>query len=217
MNARLWPALIALAVTFGLAGCASLNQLSNDVSTYSVWPAERKPASYAFERLPSQQGNPQQQQFLEDAAAPALQHAGFTAAGDPAAADVTVTLGARVYATQISPYDDPFWWRGGLWPHRMFWRPGFGHFGHFGHFGPWSRPFGPWSPWGPSFYTPTYEREVAMLIRDRRTGRPLYEARVTNDGTSPSILSLLSAMFSAGMKDFPAGGPNPRRVVTPIT
>ena len=63
---------------------------------------------------------------------------------------------------------------------------------------------------------PTYEREVAMLLRDRKTGQPLYEVRVTNDGYSPSINSLLTAMFVAGLKDFPNGGPNPRRVVTQI-
>ena len=216
MQARLLNALIALAIAFALGGCASLNQVTNDVSTYSAWPAERKPATYAFERLPSQQGNPQQQQLLEDAAAPALQQAGFTPAADPASADVTVTLGARVYATNAAPY-----------------YPGFGYYGYYGYFGPWGRPFGPWghpwgypwgygwgepggSPGGGYYSAPLYEREVAMLIRDRRTGAPLYETRVTNDGYTTSTISVLSAMFAAGLVDFPKGGPNPRRIVTPI-
>jgi len=200
----MWKALSALAIGLVLSACASMNQITNDVSTYSLWPADRKPATYAFERLPSQQANPQQMQVLEDAAARAMEQAGFTPASDPKAADVTVTLGARVTATQLSPYDDPFWWHGGLWVHRFHGRPFWPH-RHFFY------------PYGDPFYSsPVYEREVAMLIRDRKTGQPLYEARVTNDGYSPSINTLLSAMFEAGLKDFPQGGPNPRRVVTQI-
>jgi len=204
----MWKALATLAMTLVLGACASMNQLNNDVSTYSLWPAERKPTTYAFERLPSQQANPQQQQMLEDAAARALEQAGFKPAADLQSADVTVTLGARVTATQMSPYDDPFWWHGGLWAHRFhgrpYWRAGF----HHGYGYPFGYPF---------YDTPTYEREAALLIRDRKSGQPLYEARITNDGYSPSINSLLSAMFEAGLKDFPQGGANPRRVVTQIS
>jgi hypothetical protein len=192
-----------LIAAIALAACTGLHELSNDVSAYSLWPAERKPTSYTFERLPSQQANMQQQQLLEDAAHRAMQQAGFQLATDPAAADVTVTLGARVTAYDRSPYDDPFWWRGGLYGYRYFGRPYYYH------------GFGP--RFGYPFYdTPTYEREVAMLIRDRKSGQPLYEARVTNDGFSSSINTLLSAMFEAAMKDFPHGGVTPHRVVTQI-
>jgi hypothetical protein len=65
--------------------------------------------------------------------------------------------------------------------------------------------------------TVTYEREVALLIRDRHSGQPLYETRASNDGGSPSIQSLLPAMFEAAMKDFPAGSVTPRRVTTEIS
>jgi len=196
-------ALSVLIAAAALTACASLNELSSDVSTYSLWPADRKPATYTFERLPSQQAHAQQQQLLEDAAHRAMEQAGFTLATDPQAADVTVTLGARVTANERSPYDDPFWWRGGLYGYRFYGgRPYYrGFYPHFGY---------------PFYDTPTYEREVAMLIRDRKSGQPLYEARVTNDGYSSSINSLLGAMFAAGMKDFPRGGANPRRVVTQI-
>jgi len=215
----MWKAATALALASALGGCASLNQLTSAVSTYSVWPAERRPSTYVFERLPSQQANPQQQQVLEDAATRAMQLAGFTPVTDPGAADVTVTLGARVYASQVSPYDDPYWWRGGLWGHRHFFCCGYGGFGR--PFGPWGSPWSyPWGyPWGYPYYsyTTTYEREVALVIRDRRTGQALYESRVTNDGYSPSIMSLLAAMFEAGLKDFPQGGVNQRRVTTQIS
>ena len=47
--------LSLLIAAASLAGCASLNSLTSEVSSYSQWPADRKPGSYAFERLPSQQ------------------------------------------------------------------------------------------------------------------------------------------------------------------
>ncbi|HJV59870.1 MAG TPA: DUF4136 domain-containing protein, partial [Albitalea sp.] len=58
--------LSVLIAAVALSACASLHELSNDVSAYSLWPADRKPGSYTFERLPSQQANMQQQQLLED-------------------------------------------------------------------------------------------------------------------------------------------------------
>jgi len=196
--------LSVLIATVALTACASLRDLSSDVSTYSLWPADRKPATYTFERLPSQEANAQQQQLLEDAAHRAMAQAGFTLATDPKAADVTVTLGARVSLNEPSPFDSPFWWHGGLWAHRYYPGRSFRHVG-FGFHGGW-----------PYDYTPSYERETAMLIRDRKTGTPLYEARVTNDGYSSSINSMLSAMFEAGLKDFPKGLATPHRIVTRI-
>ena len=91
------PLLLAAAVALG--GCAAMRSLDSDVSTYSRWPAERKPATYAFERLPSQQERPEQQQRLEAAARGAVEAAGFAAAADPKSADVTVQVGARITAT----------------------------------------------------------------------------------------------------------------------
>ncbi len=195
---RLAMVLLTAAV---LTGCAALNQVTSDVSTYGSWPADRKPGTYAFERLPSQQTRPEAQQQLEDAARGAIEGAGFTPAADAKSADVVVQLGARVSADERYLYPDPFWWRGGAF---------------YGRRGP-----GRWS--GSSFglgfgypVNPSYEREVAMLIRDRQSGQPLYEARAVNDGGSPAIATLLPALFQAAMKDFPSAGINPRRVTTEI-
>ena len=53
----------------------------------------------------------------------------------------------------------------------MWWRGGFGYWR--------SRPFGgPYPPWGPYGYRgepSRYDREVALLLRDRANGTPLYE------------------------------------------
>ena len=191
--------LSVLIAALALTSCATLHSLDSDVSTYSQWPADRKPASYVFERLPSQLARAEQQQQLEDAARPALEAAGFTAATDDASADVRVQLGARVNATERSPYDDPFWWQGGLFRSRhggTSFGTGFGF------------------RWGTPIYN--YGREVALLIRDRQSGLPLFEARASNDGASPNYTALLPAMFEAALKDFPNGGVNPRRVTVEL-
>jgi hypothetical protein len=195
-------AALTIGTLAALSGCAGLNQLTNDVSTYSQWPAERKPSTYAFERLPSQMANPAGQQLLEDSARRAIEGAGFVPASDPKTADYVVQVGARLSYSAPSIYDDPFWWHGGLYHPRYFghFRRGYG-FGFAGY----------------GTFSPVYEREVAILIRDRKTGTPLYEARATNDGYSSSMNALLAPMFEAAMKDFPNSGINPRRIVTQIS
>ena len=198
--------LLLLAAALLLGGCAAMRSIDSDVSTYSRWPAERKPSTYAFERLPSQQERPEQQQRLEDAARGAIERAGFTPAADPKSADVSVQVGARITATDRSPFDDPFWWGPGL--HRPFF---YGRSGRV-FYAPGWRPYG----WGMRWDSVTYEREVALLIRDRKTGEPLYEARASSDGFAPMADTALPAMFQAALKDFPSGGVNPRRVTVEI-
>ena len=185
--------LSLLSLATALSGCAGLNAVDSEVSTYSQWPVERKPSTFAFERLPSQQARPQEQTELEAVARPALLSAGFREVADAKEADLTVQVGARVSRADRMPYDDPFWWRGG------FYGPRFG------------RPL-----WGPGYSmlydSPRYDREVAVLIRDRQSNQPLYEARASNDGLSVGGNQLMAAMFQAAMKDFPHTGLNPRRV-----
>ena len=42
-----------------------------------------------------------------------------------------------------------------------------------------------------------------MLIRDRASGEPLYEARARNDGVTNGGAPVLTAMFAAALKEFP--------------
>jgi len=203
---RVLAALIAAAA---LSGCASLYNVDADVSSFSRWPAGRTPGTYAFERLPSQQAQPQQAQMLEDAARPAIESAGLVATPEGGAADVTVQVGARITETAPSPYDDPFWY-GGMYP---WYRPfGYGRYGR-PYWGPYGGPYGGWyrGYWG--YYGPYYDREAAVLIRDRRSGEPLYEARAASPGQTIGLTTVLPALFIAAMRDFPAGSTaNPHRV-----
>jgi hypothetical protein len=188
---------LAAAALLGLSGCAALNAVDSDVSTFSQWPAGRAPTTYAFERLPSQQARAMEQEKLEAMARHSLESAGFKEASDATAADVTVQLGARINRYDRSPYDDPLWWHGGL---------GYPRFGR----GPF---WGPPGYFGPRYYDTTYyDRAIAVLSRARQSGQALYEARATNDGTTQGSDALIAAMFDAALKDFPQTGINPRRV-----
>ena len=178
-----------------LGGCASLRNTTSDVSSFGEWPAERKAGSYAFERLPSQAARPAEADALEAAALPALRKAGFTPAAAGAAPDVLVQLAARSQRSDSGAWNDPLWWRGG--------------FGYYRH-GPWLSP-----RWGLSMRSDfeRFDREVAVLLRDRASGKPLFEARAVNEGNLDAAdATTLGAMFEAALMDFPRLGINPRRV-----
>ncbi|MDE2614413.1 MAG: DUF4136 domain-containing protein [Burkholderiales bacterium] len=200
MNRR-FLGLAAAAAALLLAGCAAMNTVTSEVVSYGDWPAGRAPGSYVFERLPSQQARPERQAQLEAAAAKALAAAGFKPAASPAQADVIVQIGARITRTEIAPWDDPLWWRWGAGYWRSpAWRPL-----RSPYYGPYWSLRADWST--------RYERSVAILLRERAGGTPVYEAHAQNDSATMGNDATLTAMFMAAMKDFPApSGQGPRSV-----
>jgi hypothetical protein len=192
MQRRSLLAATALVLAAVLDGCAAINTVTSEVATYGDWPAGRAPGHYIFERLPSQQARGTWQDALEAAAARGLETAGFAAAVDAAQADVVVQIGARISRTEIYPWDDPLWWRWG----GAYWRsPGWRLHSRAAFY----------ANFNASWYS-RYERSVALLLRDRASGAPLYEAHAQTDGTTAGDNALLAAMFEAAMKDFPATG-----------
>ena len=190
--------MLALAA-LALGGCAAMTSLSSEVSSFGEWPADRKPGSYAFERLPSQQARANEADALEAAARGALKKAGFTPVAAGQEPDVLVQVGVRIDRSDVYPWVDSMWWRGGFGPYRH---------------SPW---FGPRWGFGMYYEPARYEREVALLIRDRSSGKPLFEARASNESRSSLTGDrLLAAMFEAALMDFPRHGVNPRRVVVPL-
>jgi predicted small secreted protein len=194
---RLLLALLALSSAL-LAGCATVRSVSSEVSSFGEWPPERAGGTYAFERLPSQQAQAAASEMLEAAAAPALEKAGFKPAAGGQQPDVLVQVGARDARYVVQPWDDPFWWRGG--------------FGYWRH-GPWMSP-----RWGMGmrYDFPRYESQVALLIRDRATGKPLFETRAASDSNLRADSAVFGALFTAALMDFPRLGMNPRRVVVEL-
>ena len=199
MQRRSLLSAAALAAIAGLSGCAAMNTVTSEVATYGDWPAGRAPGRYAFERLPSQNARAERQAELEGAAAQALDAAGFKLAASAAEADVIVQIGARISRTELSPWDDPLWWRwgGGYWRSPAWRSPS--RMSYYANF-------------NAGWYT-RYERSVALLLRDRASGTPLYEAHAQTDGSTAGDSALLAAMFAAALKDFPASAAvNPRQV-----
>jgi hypothetical protein len=197
MNRRRLASL--MIVTAALTGCAGVPTLTAEVSSYGDWPASRAAGSYAFERLPSQQARAAEQAQLEAAARPALEAAGFKPVAEGSEADHVVQLGARLTRFEASPWDDPLWWRGCIGIRRC---------------GPWIGPRWAAPHWRDE--PPRYEREVALLVRERASGKPLYEARASADGVSAGSPALWQALFAAALHGFPVAQGERRSVTVPL-
>lgn len=201
MNRRHVLIPVALAALAALGGCATVRTVSTQVASYGEWPAERKPGTYAFDRLPSQQQSEEaakRQATLEEAARGALERAGFKPAADAKTADVLVTLGARVTAYDPVPWDDPLWWRwrGRLYAPRYGYAPGLGSWG-------WRQD---------PFFDRRYDRAVALLMRDRASGEALFEAHASNEGMTMGSDAMLTILFDASLAEFPKVNPKSHRV-----
>ena len=198
-----WLALVAGL----LSACASMTTLQAQIASYGQWPAGRSPGTYAFDRLPSQQAQPESQQMLEDAAHRALTAAGFAAAAPGARPDVLVQVGARVTRYDTGPWADPFWYGGWY---------GYGYPGWYRRpwVGPYAYPYPYWSGYYGSWTY--YDRQVALMMRDAASGEALYEGRARSDAYSNSS-ETLTAMFRAALADFPKSGSVPHSVSVPLS
>lgn len=199
MRRQLLTLAAALPVAAALAGCASFNEITADVASFGEWPAGRAPGTFGFDRRPSQATQGQAQARLEEAARVALVKAGFRPAAEGVEPEFVVQVGARVSRSDRSPWDDPLWWHGGFGRWRM---------------SPWRGPY--WTPaW--RVESPRYEREVALLLRDRASGRPLYEARASSESVQAGFGAVLAPMFVAAMSGFPKAHATPHAVTVPLT
>jgi len=179
-----------------LVACTGPYNVGAEVSSFGEWPADRVGGTYAFERLPSQKAS-KGQDALEASAREALERAGLKPAAEGAEADIKVSVGMRYGLAEPAIWDDPLWWR---------WNAGFGRWRRGGMW--WGGP-GPY-PWG--YRDVRYFREAAVLLRDGKTGQPLYETHASNDGLSLGDDELRTALFLAAMAEFPKAEGQPHRV-----
>ena len=201
--------LPALALAGLLTGCASTRLIDSDVNSFGAWPAGRAPATFAFERLPSQQARPEQQAQLEAAALPALEQVGFRFVAAPSSSSGAASAGSPDVLVQVAArtlrYDggwngDPFW------PGGAFYRGGIGRWRGGGSLGLYGA-----RGWSPTYYL----NEVSLLIRDGRTQQVLYETRAQHDGVWFDA-GVRAALFDAALQDFPRPALSPRRVTVEI-
>ena len=195
---RFLQAAVAASALWWLAGCASIDQVSVDVTTYGAWPPGRAPGRYAFERLPSQVQAGAAQDQLEAAAGAALERVGFSRAADAAQADVLVQFGAR----QGKLVDPPpmFGWGIGLgFPIGGRSSMGFGMHSGSGWYGDRVRDY----------------RELGLLLLDRASHRVLVEVQARHESRYGGD-DLPEALFDAALSGFPALPAGERRVTVPL-
>jgi hypothetical protein len=198
---RLWP----LALAAVLSGCATSWTVDSNVTSYSRPPGATAPATYRFDRLPSQQAQEASQLELEAMAAMAMAGVGLTR--DDARPRYAAQINARV-SVEMSPWADP--WVYGPWG-----APGWGYYGR-----PWPGPYygargfygGGW--YGPAYYAsnPWYTREVSVVLRELPGNQVVFETRASNDGPYSSNGPVLAAMFRAAMQGYPNPPAGMRRV-----
>lgn len=188
--------LAAGAAAVLLSGCASTWVIDNQVQTFSQLQTAPSPATYRFERLPSQQSAGAAQAQIEAAAEPALAKAGW--ARNEAAARYSVQVGSTVQASQ--PTFDPWM------------------YSRFGPWGPYGRRFGAYG-WGPAWgvhydlWADRYAQlEVSLVIRDLANQQVVYETRAVHESRWPADPALLAPMFDAALSSFPQPPAGVRRV-----
>lgn len=195
--------LAAVAAVLVLSGCATTRVVDTQVQTFSQLPAVPVPASYRFERLPSQQSVPADQAQLEAAAEPALAKAGLVR--DEAGARYSVLIDSTVQTT--TQLVDPW---------------GYGRYGPWGPWGPYGRRwyggvgYYGWGPgWGFQYdmWDRSYaQREVSVILRELSTQRVVYETRAVHESRWPNDPALLTPMFDAALSGFPQPPAGVRRV-----
>jgi hypothetical protein len=197
IGARTAIILIAFA-SLTLAGCSSLRLVDSDVTAFPKWTAAPpKPGTpYRFERLPSQQTAPSQQDLLEAQARTSLAKVGMEF--NPEAARYSVQVNALTQLVErpgYGPYDG--------------WGGGFGS-GVFLGGGSGGASIGLGFPLRlPETY---YRREVTIVMRDLQTQQVTYETRAHHDGVWRDTPNIIPAMLDSALLGFPEPPQGTRRV-----
>ena len=185
-------AFIACLLTLGLlSGCAMPRLIDSDVQSFTASAAAVTPASYRFERLPSQAGAPVPS-TLETLAAQSLSKVGLVAV--PAGAEVTARYAVQV-SLEVSRIASPYpqsSMGGGWWGHRDGRR----------------RLLLDMS------LEPQWVRHVVrVLLRDTASAQVAYETSATFDGPWSDTNNLLPALLDAALQGYPHPPAGPRKVV----
>ena len=193
--------LMLLTASLLLTACSGMRIVDTDVSNFPGPGTQAIPpaASYRFERLPSQQAQPQQTAALEVIAQTALERVGLRR--DDANAQYSVQLGLRMFRDPQAPWDDPRYVQGIAVPALVNM-----------HYGMLMR--------HPSlsmqFDFPYYRREVTIVVRRLTDAQVVFETRAQHDGRWPDDAAVLPAMFQAALQGFPNPPAGMHRVVVEI-
>jgi len=181
--------MLLLAAT--LTACASTRLVDSEVKSFGASSATVMPATYQFERLPSQQADAAAQQNVEAMAIPVLQRLGL----DLASETPTYTVELSLVTDQVLRQERAF-------PRLRPWMPG-------------ASVFGP-SPMN-TLIDPVYNRfQVRIVLRDAVSRQVVYESSARHVGPWRDQAQIFPAVLFAAMRDFPAGGPGERSITVEV-
>lgn len=204
MNALLRIPLILVASLLLLSGCATSRMIDSEVQSFAAPTPPLRPASYRFERLPSQVASPAQD-ALEAHTAQALAKVGLTPAplvagaiSGTAAAAPTARYAVQV-TLQVSPVASPYGASASvdnIWGHHQGRRWSVGGFGI-----------------GMALEPNWLRHSVRILLRDSASAQVVYETTASFDGPWADTARLLPPILDAALQDYPNPPSGLRRVV----
>lgn len=192
-----------------------------DVSSHSTLRAAdlAENASYRFERLLSQDAQPQAQAEIEAIVERVLAASPLRRATDPLQARYSLSVEARTLAyvqddegriAPIGPGHRAGASLGGATALGAGYGAGHGQVqigvGQGGYSGP-VRFLQPWV-----FLTYLYRSEATLMLRDLRSMTVVYETRAKHEGPWPDRANIYASMFDAALRDFPNPSTGPKRV-----
>ena len=193
---------VLLALLLGLGGCATPRMIDSDVQSFVSGATPARPASYRFERLPSQTDAAGQAQ-LEALAAVALSKVELSAAPlvSGAIAGTAAAAPSARYAVQLSAQINTI-----ASPYSA------AHMGFFmGHRR--DRHLGTHGGFGLSLEPSWYRHSVHILLRDSLGGQAVYESSASFDGPWADSGNLLPVILDAALQGYPNPPLGPRKVV----
>lgn len=182
--------LAALGLTLTLSACGIPRMIDSEVQSFVGTAGAVVGATYRFERLPSQQTQPVQQERVEAMAQTALQRVGLTFVDDQAHARYSVQVDAQVVQFQppprrathlISPYMNADG------------SPAF-------------------SPLIFLSEPPWYRHSVHVVLRDIQSGQIAYETSADFEGPWSDSAVLWPVIMEAALRDYPHPPQGPHTV-----
>lgn len=189
-GARAWLLCLAAGLTLGLGACASTRLIDSEVRSFSGSLAPTTPATYRFDRLPSQQSSDANtqatQERLEALASDALAEVGLTQSDSNP--QYLAQISAAVEQVARTPVRPPFapLGLGGFW--------GFHH-----------PPVGFGMNWA---MEPPWNRYVVQIVlRNSGTQQVVFESAAQHIGPWSDAVNILPAVLHAALRDYPNPAP----------
>jgi hypothetical protein len=176
-----------------LGGCATTRIIDSEVRSFAGSTPPTQPASYRFERLPSQDLQSYAQERLETIAQPLLESVGLRKA-------VTEPKYALVMKASVEAIENPTFsrsWRRQQWLDR----DGFMRLPSMG-----------------LMLEPSWQRySVSLVLRDIASSQTVFESSAQHMGPWSDTQQLLPAVIRAALSDYPNAQPQPHSVFIEVS